>query len=51
MERGKAFSIMLGRLQQGLRQVYGVENARKVLQAIMDTMGASARLMAAWRGD
>jgi len=39
MERGKAFSIMLGRLQHELREVYGAENARKVLQAIMDTMG------------
>jgi hypothetical protein len=38
MERGKAFSIMLGRLQHELREAYGAENARKVLQAIMDTM-------------
>ena len=38
MERGKAFSIMLGRMQQELREAYGAENARKVLQAIMDTM-------------
>ena len=38
MERGKAFSIILGRLQHELREAYGAENARKVLQAIMDTM-------------
>jgi hypothetical protein len=38
MERGKAFSILLGRLQQELREAYGSENARKVMQAIMDTM-------------
>jgi hypothetical protein len=38
MERGKAFSIMLGRLQRELREAYGAENARRVLQAIMDTM-------------
>jgi hypothetical protein len=38
-ERGKAFSIMLRRLQQELLEAYGVENARKVLQAIMETMG------------
>jgi hypothetical protein len=38
MERGKAFSIMLGRLQQELREAYGTKNARKVMQAIMDTM-------------
>jgi hypothetical protein len=33
----KAFSIMLGRIQQELRYAYGANNARKVLQAIMDT--------------
>jgi hypothetical protein len=38
MERGKAFSVMIGRLQEELRKAYGPENARKVLQAIMDTM-------------
>jgi hypothetical protein len=38
MERSKAFSIMLGRLQYELREAYGAENARKVLPAIMDTM-------------
>jgi hypothetical protein len=38
MERGRAFSIILGRLQDELRQAYGAENARKVLQAITDTM-------------
>jgi hypothetical protein len=38
MERGKAFSIILGRLHEELRQAYGPENARKVLQAIMNTM-------------
>ena len=38
IERGKAFSIMLGRIQHELRDAYGVENARKVMQAIMDTM-------------
>jgi hypothetical protein len=38
MERGKAFSIILGRLQQELRAAYGAENARKVMQAIMDTL-------------
>jgi hypothetical protein len=38
MERGRAFSIILGRLQQELREAYGTENARKVLQAIMETM-------------
>jgi hypothetical protein len=38
MERGKAFSIILGRIQQELCQVYGAENARKVLQAIRETM-------------
>jgi hypothetical protein len=35
MERGKAFSIMLGRLQHEL--VSGFENVRKTLQAIMET--------------
>lgn len=29
---------MLGRLQHELRDAYGAENARKVLQAIMETM-------------
>jgi hypothetical protein len=38
MERGKAFSIVLGRLQQELRGAYGAENARRVMQAIMDTI-------------
>jgi hypothetical protein len=38
MKRGKAFSIMLGRLQHELCQAYGAEDARKVLQAIMDTI-------------
>ena len=38
MERGKAFSIMLGRLQQELRNAYGAQDARKVMQAIMETM-------------
>ena len=38
MERGKAFSIILGRLHHALREAYGAENARKVLQAILDTM-------------
>jgi hypothetical protein len=38
MERGKAFSIMLGRLQHELREAYGAENARKVMQAIADTI-------------
>ena len=38
MERGKAFSIILGRLQDALRQAYGAEDARKVMRAIMDTM-------------
>jgi hypothetical protein len=38
MERGKAFSIMLGRIQQELCDAYGAENARKMLQAILDTM-------------
>jgi len=33
-----SFPVMLGRLQQELRDAYGVENARKVMQAIMDTM-------------
>jgi hypothetical protein len=28
---------MLGRIQQELRYAYGANNARKVLQAIMDT--------------
>jgi len=37
-ERGKAFSILLGRLQHELRESYGAENARKVMQAIMDTV-------------
>jgi hypothetical protein len=37
MERGRVFSIMLGRLQHELRDAYGAENARKVLQ-IVDTM-------------
>jgi hypothetical protein len=36
-ERGKAFSIILGRLQQELRDTYGAENARKMMQAIMET--------------
>jgi hypothetical protein len=39
MERGKAFSIILGRLQHELRDAYGTENARRVLQAITDTLG------------
>ena len=38
MDREKVFSIMLGRLQHELRDAYGAENARKVLQAILDTM-------------
>jgi hypothetical protein len=38
MERGKAFSIILGRLQHELREAYGADDARKVMQAIMDTM-------------
>jgi hypothetical protein len=38
MNRGKALSIMLGRLQHELREAYGAENARKVMQAIMDTI-------------
>jgi hypothetical protein len=38
MERGKALSIMLGRLQHELRESYGAENARKVMRAIMDTI-------------
>ena len=29
---------MLGRIQQELCDAYGAENARKVLQAILDTM-------------
>ena len=38
MERAKTFSIMLGRLQHEMREAYGTENARRVLQAIMDTL-------------
>ena len=38
MERVRAFSIMLGRLQHELRDAYGAENARKVLPAILETM-------------
>jgi hypothetical protein len=38
MERGRAFSIILARLQHDLQKVYGAEDARKVIQAIMDTM-------------
>jgi hypothetical protein len=38
VEHGKAFSIILGRLQRELCRAYGAENARKVQQAIMDTM-------------
>jgi hypothetical protein len=38
IERGRAFSIILGRLQHELREAYGAENARKVMQAIMETM-------------
>jgi hypothetical protein len=38
MDRGTAFSILLGRIQQELRDAYGAENARKVMQAIMDTI-------------
>ena len=34
----ETFSIILGRLQHELRQAYGAENARKVMQAIMDTI-------------
>ena len=34
---GKAFSILLGRLQQELRETYGAENALKVMLAIMET--------------
>ena len=37
-ERGKAFSIILGRLQHELRESYGTENARKMMLAIMDTV-------------
>lgn len=37
MERGKAFSIMLGRLQHELCRGYGVDNARKVLQGALDS--------------
>jgi hypothetical protein len=37
-KRDRAFSIILGRLQHELRDAYGAENARKVLQAIMQTM-------------
>ena len=40
MHRDKALSVILGRLQHELREAYGVENARKVLQAIMDTLEA-----------
>ena len=36
MERGRVFSIMLGRLQHELCQAYGAE---KVMQAIMETLG------------
>jgi hypothetical protein len=38
MDRGTAFSIILGRLHQELREAYGAESARQVLQAILDTM-------------
>jgi|tagenome__1003787_1003787.scaffolds.fasta_scaffold19262672_1 hypothetical protein len=38
MERGKAFSIILGRVQHELHQAYGAKYARKVLQALMETM-------------
>jgi hypothetical protein len=38
MDRGTAFSIMLGRLQHELRDAYGAENARKVMHAILETM-------------
>jgi hypothetical protein len=38
MERGRAFSIILGRLQRELCQAYGADKARKVLQAIMNTL-------------
>jgi len=34
----RAFSIILGGLQRELCRAYGAENARKVLQAIVDTM-------------
>jgi hypothetical protein len=34
MERGKAFSIMLGRLQQELCGAFGADNARRVLQRL-----------------
>ena len=37
MERGEAFSIMLGRLQHELCRGYGVDNARKVLQGALDS--------------
>ena len=40
MERGKAFSIMLGRFQLWLREAYGAENARKVLQALSNPLPA-----------
>jgi hypothetical protein len=36
-EPDKAFSIILGRLQQELRDTSGAENARKVMLAIMET--------------
>jgi hypothetical protein len=34
-DRDKALSVILGRLQHELREAYGAENARKVLQAII----------------
>ena len=40
MDRGTAFSIVLGRLQLELRDAYGAENARKVLHAILETLEA-----------
>ena len=39
---------MLGRIQHELSDAYGAENARKVLQAIMDTLEAGVGYHASW---
>jgi predicted lipase len=39
VERGKAFSVILGRLVEELRQTYGTEDARRIiLQLIQESM-------------
>jgi hypothetical protein len=50
VERGKAFSVMLGRLTHELRQTYGTEDARRIILQIIresvpsDEVAREARL-------